>query len=137
MKSLTLVTFTFAALFFGAGCAQNSNPKDTKLLAQQNPGQFVSIGNHTVKGGVKIETRNDGSYLVIDDNFNSTAGPDLRLVLRDSSGNSQMQIVAPLAKTQGSQEYLLDLDSSLLNQFNEVAVYCAKFHVDFGIAKIR
>jgi hypothetical protein len=86
---------------------------------------------------VRIEKRASGAFLVLADDFKTSPGPDLRFVLRDSEGAVSMAVVGPLAQFHGAQEYPLDLNEAELMPFDEVSVYCAKFHVDFGIAKIQ
>lgn len=110
---------------------------DSRLAAAAMPGEFVSIGNHEVTGAVQIVSGPEGAILLLSNDFMTSSGPDLRLVLRDSTGQAGMQVVAPLQQFQGAQQYMLELDEQTLALFDEVVVYCLKFHVDFGIAKLK
>lgn len=99
-------------------------------------GSFESIGNHKVVGSVRIEKIIDNYFLTLNPDFSSATGPDLRVVLRDSRGITPMKIISILELSQGEQKYPLSLNSQELSLYDEVVIYCAKFHVDFGIAKL-
>ena len=100
-------------------------------------GEFASLGHHLVMGSVEIEqTPVTGLYLALGPGFETSQGPDLRIVLRDSSGIRPMTVVATLDQTTGAQKYALSLDEKVLANYDEVVIYCAKYHVDFGIAKL-
>ena len=115
-------------------CPQNCKMPRTELYR----GTFAPSGPHQTEGTVRIEASSGMvTYLVLDSDFRTVAGPDLRIVLRDSSGLSAMRVLAPLLQVEGEQNYPLSLSAAELSGFDEVVIYCAKFHVDFGIAKIR
>lgn len=135
MKRSILIMVGALSLAVGqAACAQTSSAESTRALAA--PGEFASVGNHRVTGGVLVETRTDGLYLVLNDDFESQTGPDLRVLLRDRQNPSQMLVVEPLQAPRGRQEYKLALRPEELRAFNQVSIYCAKFHVDFGVADL-
>lgn len=138
MKTFVLVTFLGLSGLTNLACAeqQGVSTSEARHEAQSTPGQFVSVGKHEVRGSVRIEVRPEGAYLVLDPDFYSSNGPDLRVVLRDSKDMSVMQIIADLQQTQGAQEYPLNFNQGTLAQFDEVSIYCAKAHVDFGIARL-
>ncbi len=136
MKLALFMGLVLASGFGNVACADGSGAMDSVQAAQAMPGQFVSVGSHAVVGTAKIEKREAGTFLVFGDDFLSDAGPDLRLVLRDSTGVTMMEVVAPLKMVQGAQEYQISLANDLLAKFDEIVIYCAQFHVDFGIAKI-
>ena len=137
MKALMVSTFLVICAAVTTTNAQELMSAPTETQAPMMPGQFVSVGGHQVTGSARIENRFDGLYLVLDDNFTSSEGPDLRLVLRDSSGANMMIFVAPLQKYQGAQIYKLNTDEQTAARYDMVSIYCAKFHVDFGIANLH
>lgn len=135
MKNSMLALIAMLSLAVGqVACAQSSSSESTRALAA--PGEFVSVGNHRVTGAVFVETRTDGLYLVLNDDFESQTGPDLRVLLRDRQNPAQMLVVEPLQAPRGRQEYKLALTAEELRAFNQVSIYCAKFHVDFGVADL-
>ena len=141
MRKILFTVLIGSFAFASSACAKDNSSGASTTQARESaesmPGEFVSIGNHHVSGRVEIENRPEGAVLLLKEDFMTSSGPDLRLVLRDSTGHVTMQIVSPLEQFQGAQEYALNLDAQTLSQFDEVVVYCAKFHVDFGIAKLK
>lgn len=133
------IFITALVLLVGSGCQANSNDDagTAQKLESVEPGTFISIGNHQVEGSARLESRADGVYLVLEEDFMTVSGPDLRLVLRDSSNQKPMEVIAMLTAFQGLQEYKLSLSEEALQELDQVVVYCAKFHVDFGIAKLK
>lgn len=139
MKTVMLSVFIGFMGMSGAACANSGNGSSlsgARAAAEAMPGQFVSVGNHHVSGMVSLEERLEGTFLALQEDFMSSSGPDLRLVLRDSTGQVPMRVIAPLHRFSGAQEYALNLTANELAPFDEVVVYCAEFHVDFGIAKL-
>jgi hypothetical protein len=136
MKRLILTTVVFLSGVANMAQASSSSVvmSGTQVVSE---GAFASIGTHAVEGAARVEQRADGAYLVLSEDFNTVAGPDLRVVLRDSTGAMTMVVVAPLNGFQGIQEFALPLNEAGLQGFDEVVIYCAKFHVDFGIAKLQ
>ena len=101
-------------------------------------GAFMPVSDkHMIQGDVTIAEQNGKPYLFLQSDFRVTPGPDLRVVLRDSKGRNPMIIVAPLQATEGSQYYDLPVSADMLPMYDQVVIYCAKFHVDFGVAAIE
>lgn len=101
-------------------------------------GEFAPVDSrHMIQGSFSLHEDGAALKLLFDSNFKVTAGPDLRIVLRDSKGQKPMVVVAPLAGNDGQQEYDLSAFASSISDFDEVLIYCAKYHVDFGVGKFR
>ena len=100
-----------------------------------NQGSFSGVGGHQVAGTVKFEDiQGLGTYLSLESDFQTTPGPDLRIVLRDSKHVLQPFTVAMLDQVKGKQKYMLNASGA---GYDEVVIYCAKYNVDFGIAKLE
>ncbi len=99
-------------------------------------GSFVSNGAHEVDGSVTIAGGRFTSIVTLGPDFSSVAGPDLRVVLRDSTGVKEMKVLGPLNALQGEQKFMLNVSKNELAQYDEVVIYCARFSVDFGVAKL-
>ena len=97
-------------------------------------GKFMPTSSgHRIEGTFEIHKKEARLVLVFNSDFNVDHGPDLRVVLRNSMNNIPMQIIAPLKQFEGEQAYELPLSEEELLAFDQVVIYCAKFHVDFGI----
>ena len=91
---------------------------------------------HDIEGSLKIEEVGGKILLTLNDDFKVQRGPDLRVVLRDPCFPEEMVVVAKLTSFNGKQVYELPVSKEMLKDFSQVVIYCAKFHVDFGIADI-
>jgi hypothetical protein len=99
-----------------------------------NQGSFTGVDRHQVAGTVKLESHLViENYLALESDFQTTPGPDLRIVLRDSKGQLPDLTVATLDQTKGKQKYILNSSGS---GYDEVVIHCAKYNVDFGVAKL-
>lgn len=100
-------------------------------------GTFVSVGQHQVKGTIMIEKHSIiGNYLALETDFQTDPGPDLRIVLRDSTGVNSPITVATLDQTNGTtgkQKYSI----GAVDGYDEAVIYCAQYQVDFGVAKLE
>ena len=84
-------------------------------------------------------TNNDSSYLRFE-NFDSTNGPDLYVVLSSNKnpkkdGLGKMLIIEKLKGNKGNQNY--SLKGISLNEYESVLIYCKAFSVVFGYASIK
>ena len=100
-------------------------------------GNFVSAAaGHISEGAFQVVNRGPELFLDFDSSFKVTPGPDLRIVLRNSTDNS-MIIVDRLNATEGAQEYKLPFTVNDAPKFDRVAIYCLKYNVNFGIAVVE
>ncbi len=78
--------------------------------------------------------------------FMTSNGPDVHVVLAQSSDESLKQDflkgqldsveLGPIKANQGDQNYDLP-DSADLTKYDDVVIYCARFHVVFGLAELE
>ena len=117
--------------------ASNSFAQSTDNKDYPVHGHFESVGAKQTSGDIVIHNKLGKLHLRLAANFATQMGPDLRVVLRDSKGITPMVIVDALRGFTGEQEYELALSADDLKNFDQVVIYCAKFHVDFGIAQLQ
>jgi len=100
---------------------------------------------HPTSGRASIYQTADGKRDLRLTNFTTSNGPDVHLVLAQSSDNSLRQdfVKGPLddvelgllKANQGDQNYELP-GSTDLSKYDAVVIYCERFHAVFGTAKL-
>ena len=100
---------------------------------------------HPTSGRASIYQTADGKRDLRLTDFMTSNGPDVHVVLAQSAdeGLKQDFVKGPLNSVelgqlkanQGDQNYALP-DSADLTKYDAVVIYCARFHVIFGLAKL-
>jgi hypothetical protein len=100
---------------------------------------------HPTSGRASIYQTADGKRDLRLSDFTTSNGPDVHVVLAQSSdGNLQQTFVKGdlnsielglLKANQGDQNYDLP-DSADLSRYDAVVIYCERFHAVFGVAKL-
>ena len=103
-----------------------------KLIAQ---GTFQN-GVHAVSGMVKVYESTEGKRNLVFENFNTTAGPDLRIwVAETTQGLNYIEITD---KVLDSGNFYFPISSTLdITKSNQVLIWCKSFAVLFGSAKLQ
>ena len=98
-------------------------------------GSFVGKSNHITSGEVTVEKTADGYVLVLHDNFSFDGAPDPQLGLGKGGYDGSTRF-SKLKSNNGKQSYKLPagIDAS---QYDEVWVWCEKFSVPLGVAKLN
>ena len=119
------------------GLSTNSDPLYTGLLASRA---------HPTSGRASIYQAADGMRELRLTDFSTSNGPDVHVVLARSSDSSLKQDfvkgdlntveLGPLKANQGNQNYDLP-NSADLGRYDAVVVYCERFRVVFGLAKLE
>ena len=122
--------------------AESLLQKDQIVLAQATENNnFVSVGRKSTNGQIKIINENGKKYLEFDQSFATDNGPDLKVVLHRNSfvsssiDESDYIEIAPLESFRGQQRYLIPEDVDLAN-YATVAIWCRRFNVTFGYARL-
>ncbi|MGB3308153.1 MAG: DM13 domain-containing protein [Nodosilinea sp.] len=110
-------------------------------------GVFASA-EHETTGNVELISQDGQATLVFDENFATSNGPDLVVVLHRSAdlitestppaypiNEEDYVVIAPLTATNGRQEYLVPAEIDL-TAFESVAVWCQQFNATFGAAPL-
>ena len=114
----------------------NSQPLFTGSLASRA---------HPTSGRASVYQSADGKRDLRLTDFMTSNGPDVRVLLAQSTDENLKQTflkgelksieLGPLKANQGDQNYELP-DSTDLSRYDAVVIYCVRFHVVFGVAKL-
>jgi hypothetical protein len=114
-------------------------PDEPVILKQ---GAFIEIDFiHGAEGSATIYQLPDGSHVLRFENFRSTNGPDLHVLLssaadpRSSGALGDTVDLGSLKGNVGNQNYEIPADVDLDN-VNSVVIYCDPFHVVFSTATL-
>ena len=98
-------------------------------------GKMVGVSGHQAGGTIAIVKDGEMTKLVLKADFSFQAAPDAKLGFgRD--GYIKGTIFSKLEKLQGAQEYVIPASVDL-TKYNEVWVWCEKFNVPLGVAKLN
>ena len=94
-------------------------------------GSFVGKSNHVTTGTAEIA----GNTITLLDDFTFDGAPDPKVAL-GNNGYDESTLLAPLQSNKGKQSYTVpaSIDTS---KYNEVWIWCEKFNVPLGVAKIN
>ena len=100
-------------------------------------GNFVDgAPGHYASGEVVLLKQADGSYAVrFEDDFKVTNGPDLFVYLGRDGKYDKVANLGQLKGSEGGQNYLVPAEI-VVEDYNEVYVWCRAFSVEFGSAKL-
>lgn len=90
---------------------------------------------HPTSGIAKVITQENKKLLVFE-NFRTDPGPDLRVYLATSTSPTDFVEIGTLKASSGNFSY--ELDSNInIEQRNHVLIWCKRFSVLFGNAKLE
>ena len=93
-------------------------------------GSFSGMGNYKVKGGVTVTQSGGKTTVKLASNFSSSSGPDLYIYVGTGSPSKR---IAKLKKFKGAQTYTFSGTAKVTS----VHVYCKRYSVGFGTAKLK
>lgn len=118
------------------GTSADSQPLYTGILAGRA---------HPTSGRASIYQTPDGKRDLRLTNFTTSNGPDVHVVLAQSADENLKQTflkseldrveLGLMKANEGNQNYNLP-DATDLSRYDTVVIYCARFHVVFGVAKL-
>ena len=99
-------------------------------------GSFVGASNHETSGAAKLVLQPDGTTKVeLGEDFSHDGAPDPRVGLGHAGEYDPKSDLGELKSLTGGQSY--GVPSSIdLNSYDEVYIWCRKFNVPLGVAKI-
>jgi len=97
-------------------------------------GTFVGKSDHVTTGKVRIVKDGEVTKGILAADFNLDGAPDPKLAF-GKDGYVEGTIFSKLNKLTGEQEYVLPATVDV-SQYNEVWVWCEKFNVALGVAKL-
>ena len=98
-------------------------------------GSFQGASNHVTSGGVTVEKTAKGYVLVLEDDFSFDGAPDPQLGFGKDGYDGKTRF-SKLKSNSGKQTYEVPAGIDVA-QYNEVWVWCEKFSVPLGVAKLR
>lgn len=98
-------------------------------------GNFTGTNDHTVSGSFEIVKSDDGYTLTLSDDFELDGAPDPKIAF-GKNGYSKGTIFTKLNKLKGKQVYKLPASINP-SDYNEVWIWCEKFDVGLGVAKVK
>lgn len=97
---------------------------------------------YDIRGSWTIETREDGRYLVLSEDFRTRRGPDLKIFFSADSaenvtGNNAANgfFLTALDRNRGAQEYRLPDDLDLAD-YASVVIHCERFSKLWGAGNL-
>lgn len=99
-------------------------------------GQFEGRSNHVASGAATVEKTASGAMVVLGEDFDFDGGPDRKVGFgRDGVYDTSSQIEALRSNT-GRQEYMIpsSIDPA---KYNEVYIWCERYSVPLGVAKLK
>ena len=129
MRRRMVASIVFAAALAGlAGAAAAAD-----VIAK---GTFAGASGHVTSGGVSVERTDAGTKVVLQQDFSLDSAPDPKVGFgRDGVYDKEAQL-APLAANKGSQSYPVP-DTVDPEKYNEVYIWCEKYSVPLGVAKLQ
>jgi len=100
-------------------------------------GTFTGENDHITTGQVTVINSPDGWKIVLGDDFSLDGAPDPKVALGNDGVFDPATLHSDNLKSNtGAQEFLLpaSVDGS---KYNEVYIWCEKFSVSLGVAKVK
>jgi hypothetical protein len=132
ISKLCLVTGLAILLAIGPSPLSGLAAADDQVLAR---GQFVGKKGHKTSGGVAVVKTAKGMAVVLEPDFSFDGAPDPKLGFGRNGYDPASQFSA-LKANQGTQRYEIP-ESLTPGAYNEIWVWCERYSVPLGVAKLR
>jgi hypothetical protein len=129
---------------FPVAAVQPVSQSSPKAMPVQLASGMFHAGAHETKGAATIVRLGDGKRVLRLTNFQTSNGPDVRVLLisaadatdNDTVKNSKRVELASLKGNVGDQNYDIPADVDL-TQYSAVTIWCNRFGVNFGTAPLQ
>ena len=98
-------------------------------------GSFVGQSGHKASGEVSVQQTDAGSIVVLKRSFNFDGAPDPKLAFGKKGYDESTQF-SPLRSNSGEQSYEIPASIDPAN-YDEVWIWCEKYSVPLGVAKLN
>ena len=132
MRTVMAALFAFG-VFTTAGVIGAPNADAAKAGSK---GTFVGKSNHKTSGGVTIQKSGNRYVVKLASNFFLDGAPDPWVGFGRNGKFSTKTGFAVLKKKRGAQTYRVPASIDI-SKFNEVYIWCKKFAVPLGVARLR
>lgn len=99
-------------------------------------GEFTGASDHVTSGNVSVVEKDGNMMLVLAPDFSLDGAPDPKLGFGISGEYDPKGKVAHLKKKSGSQEYMIPAGIDV-SKYDEIYVWCEKYSVPLGVAKLK
>lgn len=127
MKAILKPFMVMLGIIIGTAAAESAFAAETVA-----GGEFTNIGQRT-KGSWTLETRDDGVYAVLSEDFKARKAPDLKIFLHtadaanvDDDNAANGVFVAKLESHKGAQAYKLP-DGLDVNAYKSFVIHCERY----------
>ena len=98
-------------------------------------GTFTGASNHETRGRAEVVTQGGKSEVILLDDFWFDGAPDPKVAL-GRNGYDPSTLMGKLRSNTGKQSYAVPagIDAA---QYNEVWIWCERFNVPLGVAKLN
>lgn len=97
-------------------------------------GTFAGASNHVTTGTAYILLEGDKHYITLGDDFTFDGAPDPKVAL-GNNGYDKNTLMGLLQSNTGAQSY--EIPASIdVAAYNEVWIWCERFNVPLGVAKL-
>ncbi len=128
--------FAGLALSAFAATAMNITPA---LATNFRKGTFKGKSGHVTKGSVKVKVKDGKAFVLLGDDFFFDGGPDPKLAFgKDGKHDASTYLhkILPKKQWKGASKHKVAANIDV-SKYNEVYVWCEKFNVPLGVAKIK
>lgn len=132
MKANPINLFTLSILAVACLHFNLRASADSSVVAS---GKFEGRGGHKMSGGVSLLKTADGHVLKLAEDFSLDGAPAPRLGFGRNGYRKETQF-SKLTRHKGAQTYTLPANLDPIH-FNEVWVWCQKFDVPLGVARLN
>ncbi len=119
------------ALAAALGLATTPANADETIAA----GSFKGTNGHVTKGGVSVQKTANGTVVILENNFSFDGAPDPKLGFGKNGYVASTKFSA-LKKNKGKQVYQLPASIDP-GKYDELWVWCEKYAVSLGVAKLK
>ncbi len=120
---------SLSVLFVGTSIAESGN--------SVGAGTFTGASDHVTTGGVTVfTTPKSGTVVILDTDFSLDGAPDPGVGFGIDGKYDPSSDLGKLKQVNGLQAYVVP-DKVKASKYNEVYIWCRKFSVPLGVAKLR
>jgi Electron transfer DM13 len=128
-----------------AATAMGKMPEGTMAKAK-NPVKVLMMGKfvkaeHPTTGGASVVMKDGKQYLMLDQQFKSDSGPDLKVLLhREATPKNYTAAdyvnLGPLKQVAGAQVYEIPAGMDVA-EYKSAVIWCQEFNATFGFAMLK
>ena len=105
------------------------------FAADGRTGKFKGVNGHVTKGHAKLVTKNGKSHVELQGDFWFDGAPDPKVAL-GRNGYDSSTLMGLLKSNSGAQSFAVPAGVDV-SSVNEIWIWCEKFNVGLGVAKLN